>query len=232
MVLLYSEFLYQVYNLSADLFNFIIYILALFTLLNFRVFKEEYKWILIAIIGFALFEVLMSSVILLGITDNRFFNNPYAVFTILTIGIWYSKVINSKSINWIIVAIVSLFLLIMFYQIAIPTSPLRGFNNSIILFGLIIFMSFIVHRKLAKSPKIKNLKQEPLFWFNLSFLIYSLLKLIFKPITDAITPISDDLAFIMGTIKNLSDPIFYFLLAVGLYKLKSQTFRPIASLWP
>lgn len=230
MTLLYSEILYKIYTTSADIFTFLIYLLAFYAIFNFKVFKDQYKWLLIMIIGWAIFELSNYIVIFLGFNDTRFVNHPYSIFSLIILSIWYSKIINTKTTNLIIFSTCVLFILIDTYQVVTSKWPIEGPYILPLSNILFIYLSILVHKKLSQSPNIKNLKYEPLFWFNISFLIVNLFQLVMKPLFDAVIPISDDLAFIVGTIKNLYNPLFYLLFAIGINKLSTQPFRPIASL--
>jgi hypothetical protein len=119
-----------------------------------------------------------------------------------------------------------------FIQIFSPNGLLESPNYFPILSVLLTVLSVMVQALLLRSSKIKALKNEPIFWINLGFIVMNLSALIMQPIFNYALSISDDLAFVVGTIKNLADPITYALWAIGVYKLKTQSFRPIASLWP
>jgi hypothetical protein len=147
-------------------------------------------------------------------------------------GIFYQKIIDTKPVSILIFSTFLIYLAFNLYQVIY----LSGFTESPKAFPLINFLllilSIIIFKKMNSSPKIKEINTEPLFWFNLGFMIVSLFQIILQPIFSAVTPISDDLAFIVGTVKNLSSPLMYTIWAIGIYKLTKTSFRPVASLWP
>ncbi|MCA0364165.1 MAG: hypothetical protein LCH67_08975 [Bacteroidetes bacterium] len=231
-MLLYSEFLYQVYNYSGDFFNFLIFLLGIYAAINHKFFKMEYRLILYLIIGFLVFEISFYIFPLFKIHNTLFINHPYALFFLTLSGIFYQKIIDTKPVSILIFSTFLIYLAFNLYQVIY----LSGFTESPKAFPLINFLllilSIIIFKKMNSSPKIKEINTEPLFWFNLGFLIVSLFQIILQPIFSAITPISDDLAFIVGTVKNLSSPLMYTIWAIGIYKLTKTPFRPVASLWP
>lgn len=231
-MLLYSEILYKLYNYSGDFFNFLIFMLGIYAAINHKFFKMEYRLILYLIIGFFGFEISFYIFPFFKVYNTLFINHPYALFYLIVSGFFYEKIINSKPIRILIICTFIVYLTFNLYQIVF----ISGFSESPKIFPLINFLllilSIIVYKKLNSSPKIKEINNEPLFWFNLGFLIVSLFQIILQPIFIAVTPLSDDLAFIVGTIKNLASPIMYTLWAIGIYKLTKTPFRPVASLWP
>ncbi len=231
-MLLYSEVLYQIYNYSGDFFNFLIFLLGIYAAINHKFFKMEYRLILYLIFGFVIFEFSNYYFIKFGVNNTLFINHPYALFFLIFSGIFYQKIIDTKPISILIFSTFLIYLAFNLYQVIY----LSGFTESPKAFPLINFLflilSIIIFRKMNSSPKIKQIHSEPLFWFNLGFMIVSLFQIILQPIFAAVTPISDDLAFIVGTIKNLAYPIMYVIWAIGIYKLTKTPFRPVASLWP
>lgn len=232
MIILYSDILYKIYNYSGDLFNFLIFGLSLYALYNTKFFKDEYRWFLILILCFATFEFSYYIFEYFNFKNTNFINHPYSIFVFITLSLWYSKIFKNNILNKILISFVVLFIGLNSYQIFTEKPPISSPRFYIILPALFLVLSVFLHRKLLKSTNIKNLKNEPLFWLNLGLLFLFLLKIIMKPLFDAVIPISDNLAFIIGTIKNLADPISYTLWAIGIYKLRTQPFRPISSLWP
>lgn len=231
-MLLYSQVLYQIYNYSADLFNFLVFLLGMYAVLNRSFFKDEYKYLIILIVGFVIFEVSFYAFFYSGIEDTLFINHPYAFFYLIISGIFFGKILNSRNIRLLILSTILIALIINLYQIIFVSGFTESPKILPVVNILILILSVLVHKKLSSSTKIKGLINEPLFWFNMGFLVNSLLQVFLQPIFVAVTPISDDLAFIVGTLKNLASPIMYTLWAIAVYKLTKTPFRPVASLWP
>jgi hypothetical protein len=231
-MILYSEFLYSIYLNSGELFMYFLVILTAFSIYNYKVFHSEFKFFLIFLIGISIFEI--SALILKSYFEHtHFINHPYAIFSLLVSSLFYSKIIKTKNYKFVFFFFIFTYLVLNFYQIYSNKSPIDSPNALPVLNILIIILSLHIQNKLSKSSKIKTLLKEPLFWINLGFLIINLFQLILKPIFNSIINISsDDIGFILGTIRNLGDPITYTLWAIGVYKLSTQPFRPVASLWP
>lgn len=232
MILLYSETLYKIYTYSGSFFVSLIFILAIYSIYNIKYFKSIFKWLFYLIIGYVFFELLVAYAQYIGISDNRFINHLYSIFALVLGSVFYSKTLKNPNINTLILLICSIFLVLEIYQIfsskGIVSSPIPLPLMNI----LFSFLSILVFNKMLKSPYIKSVTNEPLFWFNIGFFIMNLFQLALVPLFNQMILISDDLAFIIGTIKNLGDPITYTLWAYGVYKLSTQPFKPISSLWP
>jgi hypothetical protein len=231
-MLLYSKTLYSIYLNSGKLFIFFLILLTIYSLINTKYFKTEFKVFFYFLLGILCFEIL-PYFLNMYFTNTHFINYPYGIFTFILCVLFYHRALNY---NKLIYVTSSFFIIYMFF-ILLQMFNINWFfespNSLPILNTLIIILSLITHFKISKSLKIKNITNEPLFWINLGFLILNLYQLILKPIFNSIINVSsDDIGFIIGTLKNLADPITYTLWAIGVYKLKTQPFRPIASLWP
>ncbi|MCP9769258.1 hypothetical protein EGI22_15190 [Lacihabitans sp. LS3-19] len=231
-MLLYSKTLYAIYIYSGDFFIFLLFVLGLYSLINIKSFKSDFKWFMVLILGYLFFEVLFLVYKYFGITETHFINHPYSFFALIFASIFYSKILNSNQINILIIFTCLIFIGFDCYQIFTSKGPLTSPSIFPVMNFLFILLSSLVYKKIVKSPRIKNTKNESLFWINLGFFITNIFQLILVPLFRQVIPISDDIAFIVGTLKNLADPITYTLWAIGVYKLKTQPFRPIASLWP
>ena len=231
-MLLFSKTLYGIYFLSAELGIFLIVLLSLYSIFNSKYFKTPYNFLLILIIGSAFFEIFSIVIKSIGIHNNHFVNHPYSIFAIVVSSVFFNKVIQTKSIFYVSIISVISFIVLDIIQLFSPDGLLESPKYFTILSLLITLLSVMLQTLLLRSGKIRTLKNEPIFWFNLGFIVMNLSAIIMQPIFNFVLSISDDLAFIAGTIKNLADPITYTLWAIGVYKLRTQPFRPIASLWP
>jgi hypothetical protein len=234
MILLYSKSLYALYLNSGDFGTFFLVALALYSLFKFTFFKDSYLYLFLTFIFYAIIE-LFGVYIANNSTNSLWVTHPYSIIACLVPSIFYIKSLNIKSLNKYIWIIIFIFVFSCFYQI------FNSLKNNTTLEGpllfplknaLIIFLGILFHSKLLKSPKVKSFKKEPSFWFNTGFIVINISNFILDPISVAVIPISDDIAFVVGIFKNLIDPITYTLWAIGVYKLSTQPFRPVASLWP
>ncbi len=231
-MLLYSEFLYSVYLNSGKFFNLFIYALAFYSFLNWSTFKGEYVILKYFFSGMSVFELLFHLLTLNFGMNTNFLNHYYAFFTLILCSIFYQKILQNKKTDLLFIVFAVAYIIVSVIQIINTQGNIENPFALPILNILFILTSIMVHIRLIKSKKIKSLSLEPLFWLNLGFLIINLSQLLLKPIFNSFSDISDDLAFVLGTFKNLISPITYTLWAIGVYKLKTQPFRPIASLWP
>ena len=231
-MLLYSKFLYFIYQQTANVTVGMLIVLSIFGLYNAKKLMGEYKILLYLWIGYSIFELISINLHHFGILHNQFIGHPYSIFAILISSWFYSKVISSPKAHLLIIFVCTIYIAGCIIQIFFSEKEIK----SPILFPLknilTLTLSIWVQQKIMKSNKIKSIKNEPLYWFNIGFMIINFSNLIITPIFNQVTYISDNIAFITGIIMSIPDPITYTLWAIGIYKLRTLTFRPIASLWP
>ncbi|MCP9769259.1 hypothetical protein EGI22_15410 [Lacihabitans sp. LS3-19] len=235
LMLLYSKILYFLFLNSAKLGTISLVILTGYSLVSSKYFKGPFVFILITLISYSIVDLSINLFMLAGNTVSNILDHLFAWVACIIPSIFYLKIINNLKIKWTVILIVILFCLASLIQIFYKLSIAKPIGAPLLFplkNSLSIALAIFVHSRLIKSSKIRILKNEPLFWFNLGFLISNLINLFITPIYKAITPFSDDLAFIFGIILSISEPITYTLWAIGVYKLRTQPFRPIASLWP
>lgn len=230
MTLLYSETLYAIYRYSAGWSLFFYVLLAIVSLYFYKSFKGSYKLLFILFIGYFLFEFsYYASVTYFGLENNLFIDHPYLFFSALILAVFYNRVLKDEAIKWGLKIGASLLLIgivfFFFYQDGFLGSPKLSIAYDVLF--LVLFL--LVQRKLLISAEVRNLKLEPLYWFNTAFLIYTSYILLFSLVNPFIVEISDDMAFITGTIRNVIEPIYLILLCIGVIKMRKSTF-PIGSL--
>ena len=233
-MLLYSKTLYAIYLNSGNFGTAFLVLLAFFSILNFKHFRDTYFFLFLTFVLYAIIEVI--STYLIKTSQNiQWINYFYAILAATLPSVFYLKSIKNNLLNKITIPFILVFVLFSIIQFGQEVFYKKPFEQ-VFLFPLknviAIFLALVFHTKLSQSTKIKSLKNEPSFWFNIGFFIINVSNLIILPIFKAVTPFSDNLGFIFGTVYQVADPITYTLWAIGVYKLKTQPFRPIASLWP
>jgi hypothetical protein len=233
-MLLYSETLYALYLHSGDFAFIFLTALAVYSGLKFRFFKDSYFYLLITFVVYSLIEILNYGLNKNNI-PNPYIGYYYSIIAIILPTIFYLKSLVNSTLNKVTMAVMIVYIAACFVQIYLSVSNKTALESPV-LFPLknllTIVLGLILHAKLLRSPKVKSPKGEPAFWFNMGFLVINFSNLILTPIFTAVTPLSDNLAFVVGTISNLADPITYILWAIGVHKLSTQFFRPISTLWP
>lgn len=233
-MLLYSKTLYAIYLNSANFGTTFLVILAFFSILNFKYFRDTYFFLFLTFVLYAIIEGI-STYLPKTSQNSQWINYVYAILAATLPSVFYLKSIKNNLLNKITIPFILVFVLFSIFQFGHEVFYEKPFEQ-VFLFPLkniiAIFLALVLQTKLSQSIKLKSFKNEPSFWFNIGFFIINVSNLIILPIFKAITPFSDNLAFIFGIIINISDPITYALWAIGVYKLRTQPFRPIASLWP
>lgn len=227
-MLLYSNFLYSLYLHSGEFYIVILILLALFSLYNYKSFKMHYKLMLLLILGFVFFELTSKLTSMIGYTNNHFINHPYSIFTLVVSSIFLNKFISKKWVMYLSIFLNIVFIGLDIIQVFSPEGLLQSPQYFFILSFLISGLSIFLQTQLIKSKKIKSLNNEPIFWFNIGFIIMNVSLIILMPLFNYAIAISNDLAFIIGTVKNLSDPFAYVFWAIGVSKLSKNELKPIS----
>lgn len=230
MMLLYSDTLYAIYRNSAGWSLFFYFALTVVTIIHWNSFKDNYTLLRVLFIGYFLFELsyfLTSSYF--QFRNNLFLAHPYVIFSASFLGIIYHSFVQSVWLRTFLKVTVPIFVVLsvffFFYDKGYLESPKLP-----LLYNLIFLVVYLyVQRALLLNAKIKNLKSEPLFWINTGLLLYIGFSLLFSIFHPMLLKISNDLAFISGTINNLLEPIYLVLLTIGIYKLKKKK-KPMNSL--
>ncbi|MBK9510857.1 MAG: hypothetical protein IPO04_16045 [Cytophagaceae bacterium] len=233
MIFLYSKTLYWLYLNVGNLAVFFLLILTIYTIWNRNFVKEEYRAFYFLLIGYFSIEIFTALLPYFGVKNTIFINYLYSTFALVVSTIFYFRFLKlKKSISNIYLALIGVYIFGSLFQLYRepwpPTSPKLFPLKNLITLSLTLFTL----KNLYNSPKVKTLTNEPIHWINLGFLLFNISNLILVPLFSAAIPISDDLAFIIGIISSLVDPIAYTLWAIGIYKLTKKPFRPVASLWP
>jgi hypothetical protein len=234
MTLLYSEILYKMYLNSASLLIVFYSVLFIYSILNFKKSEKVNRIIFI----FFIFSFLIELTVLLFSKTNsigkniKIYDHIYLLIEMFSVTFFYFKLNIFKKFNSVILIFASILIIVGFYLAITNKGYLEG--PKIVPFKNIFFsaLAVIVQAKLVRSAKLKSLKNEPLFWFNLGFLFINLFYLILMPLFNYAIDISDDLAFSLGIFKNFTDPIACVLWCIGIYKLNKYGATPVASLWP
>jgi hypothetical protein len=229
----YSHTLYFLFLNSANLATFFLLGLTFFSFLNLRFFKDSYYFIFLTFLAYLFAELLINY--FMNSVNNNWTQHLYSIIACILPSIFYVKSLRIKKLNIVVITIIIIYCLSSITQISynlITQSSIESPYLFTLKNILSVVLAVILHSKLTKSPKVKAMKNEPAFWFNIGFLFANVANLILYPIYKIVTPISDNLAFIFGILINISDPITYTLWAIGVYKLRTQPFRPVASLWP
>jgi hypothetical protein len=145
-------------------------------------------------------------------------------------GFFYITSYPNKVLKILFTAGFMIYIMAEFYQIFY----LKGLTNSPSFYWIkniwVSIMSLFCINLLVRS-KVSKLKSIPFFWICSGFLFHNFLMLVLNPIFNWSVPVSDDLAFVIGTIKNLLDPILYVIWAYALYVLvKTKNLKPVSSL--
>lgn len=233
MVLLYTEFLYTLYLNSGKLNIFFFLALFAFAVFNYKFMKNSFRWAFLLFGAFLIFEVFPYVwVQILGNKNGLFINHLYVIASTSIQSIFYYLVISDKTIKsvlkYALPILVAALIFQMFYNegyLSSPAlSPLKNF--------VFIIINLLVQRQLVVESKGKNLRNNPLFWFNIAFLLLNTVNLIVGSTINYILPISDDLSFIVLSIRNFFDPISCVLWMISIYKLRTWKFKPAAFLSP
>ncbi len=219
MILLYSETLYKLYLNTGLIIIFFYGFLFLFSILNFKKLNKQYRNLFIFFLISFLFEFLALWLKTANNGNSKYLDHIYLFLGITLVTFFYFNLQLPKSIkNGILIVFPTLLfslIFLAFYNKGYLSAPVILPYKNMAFSVLCIF----VHTKLIKSSKIKVLKNEPLFWFNLGFLLINLFYFLLIPLFNYAIDISDNLAFGIGIVKNLTDPFAIVLWCIGIFKL-------------
>lgn len=229
MTLLYSETLYLLYRISGGWSILFYAILLAISLYYFRSFSGVFKYLLFFFIICFIFEFLfIATVQVFKMKNNLFLMHPYLIFGTVCVGIFYLKIIskpfNIKFIKIGLFAITAGTIFLFFYKDGYLEHP-----KLTILYNLLFLpIALFAQRQFSQNAKVK-LNREPLFWFNTAFIIYTGYALFFSIFNPIVLKTSDNLAFILGIIHNVIEPVYLIFLFIGVLKLQKHS-NPISSL--
>lgn len=230
MFFAFTPWLQDLYIFSSSIAQYFYWALFLYSLINIRYFKNEYFWIFLLFSSFFFFEGITNIIdSYLNLENTWFWNHFYLFFSVVLQSVFYHQVIDNVNLKKTIKYGIPLMLFSIVFLGFYNEGYLRGsvvlpFKNIIF-----IFIYLAVHRQLIKQSASKDLKSNPLFWFNIAFLVMNIYSLVISSTMDYIMPLSNDLAFILLSIRNFFDPISCVLWIISIYKLRTWKFKPAAS---
>jgi hypothetical protein len=232
MSLLYSETLYSFYLNHAKAIQIFYVIVFLWALYNFKFFVGTWKLFFAYISLSFLTEFVVYRTPIADMENNHFIGHiSFFLGTILIGSFIYAtfasdmmKRVSLFSTIFLCFAVIFGFFYNQGYLMPSPMGP--------VIYVVFLVLHLILQRKLIAESKINQLRESPLFWWNISFIIMHVVYIIFSLTIGYILPISDDLSFIWYIIKNTFDPITCILWMISIYKLRNWKFKPTASLSP
>ncbi|SOE20448.1 hypothetical protein SAMN06298216_0939 [Spirosomataceae bacterium TFI 002] len=232
MTLLYSETLYSLYlnyGKVVQLFYTIVFIWAIF---NFSTFQGIWKWFLAYISLSFITEVLVYFTPISEMENNHFVGHISFFIGVIMLGVFFYQAFDKpilKQITLVGTILLNFAVIIGFFY---EDGYLLPSKMGSFIYIVFLALHLILHRKLIAESKTNRLRENPMFWWNTSFIIMNIVYIIFSLTIGSILPISDDLSFIWYLIKNTSDLVLCVLWVMAIYKLRSWKFKPTASLSP
>lgn len=230
MTLLYSETLYSLYlnyGKVVQLFYTIVFIWAIF---NFSTFQGIWKWFLAYISLSFITEVLVYFTPISEMENNHFVGHISFFIGVIMLGVFFHQAFDKpilKQITLIATILLNFAIIIGFFY---EDGYLLPSKMGSFIYIVFLALHLILHRKLIAESKTNRLRENPMYWWNTSFIIMHVVYIIFSLTIGYILPISDDLSFIWYIIKNSSDLVLCVLWVMAIYKLRSWKFKPTASL--
>lgn len=157
----------------------------------------------------------------------KIYDHMYLITEIVLVSIFYLKLQSSINFKKIITIATVILVVVGFVLMLTNKGYLSSPDITPVKNAFFTILGLITYNQLSKSNRIKVLSNNPIYFFNLGFLLVNFLYFVLMPLFYYTQDVSDDLAFIVGTIKNLTEPIATIIWALGIIKLQANT-KPIA----
>ncbi|MGR3812197.1 hypothetical protein [Jiulongibacter sp. NS-SX5] len=221
-MLLYSETLYYLY-LNLGFATQVVYLLLfVYALVNIKSFNGGFRRIFWLIAICAFFENTGYITQWYGLENDFFRNHLYLFFSTVFEALVFYYFIDNKRVKWIVLGLIPLLLIGIVVTGLYNENYLRSPILSPVKFGIFFLFSIILHRQLIKNTRTGELRNTPLFWFNIALMFTSGYMVLFGIFWGYMVEISDDGAFLMGIIGNIFDYVHLVLWFIMVYKLGKQ----------
>lgn len=230
MTLLYSETLYAIYQNYGLVIQLFYTILFVWALIRIQAFKGAWWWFFTFITVSFIFEVAVYYTPIGEMENNQFINHVYSFVGAISIGLFLYKVFNKKLLKQISLLVTGLLCLAIVGGVFFDEGYLMPSKVGPVSYLAFLILHLFLHRQLTSDSQVSSLRRNPLYWWNIAFIILHVVYLLFSATIGFILPVSDDLSFIWYIIKNTFDPICCVLWIIAINKLYDQRAKPVASL--
>ncbi len=161
-MLLYSKTLYAIYINSANFGTAFLVILAFFSILNFKYFRDTYFYLFLTFVLYAIIEGI-STYLPKTSQNSQWINYVYAILAATLPSVFYLKSIKNNLLNKITIPFILVFVIFSIFQFSHEVFNKKPFEQ-VFLFPLknviAFFLALVLHTKLSQSTKLKSFKNE------------------------------------------------------------------------
>jgi hypothetical protein len=226
--LTYSPIIYSIYRLSGEMVTYVEIVLAFWALINFKLFKGCYFWLLANICISTILDIASLVTVKMEIKNNQPINHLYLLLETITLGLFFITIIKNKTlknyIKYVLFAFSILLIFNAFWDKGYLTMPGK---IAIIENIILVVCSLLLYRQMSNESKTGLFNKSALFWFNLYVLIAYMSVILFFLVINNAMKMSDDVAMSIYSIKNFIGVSCYIFWLIGSIKLKNS--KPTAT---
>lgn len=223
---LYTPEILTIYRTSGEVVSYSLLILAIFSILNWKLFQGAFFVLFVNICVTAFLDSLSLYLVKTGVVNTQWVSHLNIFQEVLLLGFFYYQIIQNlvvKKAVFVLILLSGMALIANFFwkegYLEIPTTV-----------GLVeaVFFSIcaiVLHRQSVLDKRIDNIYRYAAFWFNLYVLIAFVSNILFYFIFDESIQQSNDLSMIFYTIKNGIGLLCFGFWLVGLFSLRKYATR-------
>jgi hypothetical protein len=153
-------------------------------------------------------------------SENMLIINSYVIIEMATICLFYFYTLSYKRFRFIILAIITLFILFSIFQMALER---KGISNISLTFEsiIIIVLSILLFNDLLINTRYSNILSAPIFWINSGFLLFFSGNLILHLFSQFLQTYAQKALYELWGFHSVLNIILYILISIGFWKTRT-----------